>query len=52
MKSHHAAGGTVSDDLKSVASACERPASCAKMTRSCKESSTTPLIAAFYLFAD
>lgn len=47
MKSQHAAGNTVSADHKSVAGACERTAERLKMTRECKESSTTTPTAAF-----
>lgn len=42
VKSQYGAGATVSDDLRLVAGACERPAKRAKKTQSCKESSTTP----------
>lgn len=42
-----AAGPTASDDLKTVAGTCERPAKCAKMTRQCKVSSTASSTAVF-----
>lgn len=47
LKSQHAAGATVVNDLKSIAEAYERPAKCAKITWQCKESSTIPLTAKF-----
>lgn len=47
VKSLHAAGTTVPNDLSSVAWVCEGPAKGAKMTRSCESSSTTLLTAVF-----
>lgn len=43
----HTAVTTVSDDLKLVAGACERPAKRARKTQLCEEFSTTPLAAVF-----
>lgn len=42
-------GTTVSDDLKSVVGAYERPAKRVKMTRQCEDSSTTPWQRRFWL---
>lgn len=47
MKLQYVPDAALSDDLKVVARACERPAKRAKMTRLCKETFSTPLIAAF-----
>lgn len=47
VESQHAAGATVSVDLKLVGGACVRHESRGKMTRRCKESSTTPPKTAF-----
>lgn len=47
MKSQHAAGAIVSDDLKWVAEACEHIAKRLRLARSCKKSSTTPSAAPF-----
>lgn len=43
----HAAGATVSEDLESLAGACDRPSKRTKVTRSCEESSTKPPAAGF-----
>lgn len=47
MKLRNAAGATVSNELKSVAGACERPTKRARLMCQRKESSTTPSSTAF-----
>lgn len=47
VKLRHAAGATVSNDLKPTTRTCDRPAKCAKMTLQLEESSTTPSTATF-----
>lgn len=47
VKTQNATGGTISDDLMSVADSCDRPLKRAKVARLGKDTSTTPSMTAF-----